>query len=578
MYRGINGSQSPLYSLQLYLLMRRCASSSLLIGIFLFFQYIPLDCIGQEWQSELMMLGPRSEFGNVIVEDKLIIMGGIYNSRSGPNAVEVYDFQTNTWSNQGSMPTHRNHFTIGASIYQDEIWVCGGKLNGNGRNAVAQVDILNYKTFTWRQGPDLPKALWGAPTVVIENEIHILGGAEDKENTPTGLHFVLDLDQEEFGWKRAADLPIPRIHVAAVPYEGKIWVIGGEIHHNHTGDTRTVQVYDPATDTWDLSYPELPEARSHSEWATFVYGDKIYSVSGIDHSQNPKGQKSIYAYTSPRGSWDRLFDLPEQFAAIGAKAYNNRLYVYGGGVGDYFKGGQNNMYSHPLEPDSLAPSFDTTTVHIQHIFLEGFHDSVSQTQSTILREKGLLPVTQPFENSIWNYQGDETLNEIPQDMSDWILVSLADTLGMLLVSKACILTQDGVVKEVSGSPKIAFPSLAGPTDSLANQTFLVILQHKGHLPIVFKSRHDMLIDPANGSISLGIEQMKEIGNQKVLYSGDFDGNGIINNQDFNLWKLNSAAINTYLPIDSDGNGIINNQDFNFWIRNGSKIGNPIIVR
>jgi len=52
-----------------------------------------------------------------------------------------------------------------------------------------------------------------------------------------------------------------------------------------------------------------------------------------------------------------------------------------------------------------------------------------------------------------------------------------------------------------------------------------------------------------------------------LYSGDFDGNGIINSLDYNSWALNKSALNQYLNIDADGNGIINNLDYNLWLGN-----------
>ena len=56
-----------------------------------------------------------------------------------------------------------------------------------------------------------------------------------------------------------------------------------------------------------------------------------------------------------------------------------------------------------------------------------------------------------------------------------------------------------------------------------------------------------------------------------MHAGDFDGNGVINSQDYNLWKQNSSAVNVYLAADVDGNGIINSLDYNLWKANRSKI-------
>jgi len=70
--------------------------------------------------------------------------------------------------------------------------------------------------------------------------------------------------------------------------------------------------------------------------------------------------------------------------------------------------------------------------------------------------------------------------------------------------------------------------------------------------------------------------LKLIDGKYMLYAGDYDGKGIINNVDFNNWKIQGAIINQYLPIDGDGNGIINSLDYNLWTNNKSKVGHPSV--
>jgi len=76
--------------------------------------------------------------------------------------------------------------------------------------------------------------------------------------------------------------------------------------------------------------------------------------------------------------------------------------------------------------------------------------------------------------------------------------------------------------------------------------------------------------------AIGIDQMVLQNGKYMMYSGDYDCNGIINNIDYNNWENNAAALNQYLNVDGDGNGIINNLDYNLWTRNRSKIGHPPI--
>ena len=310
-----------------------------------------------EWRAEEDMLQRRGEHANAIVNGKLYVMGGIFKSNFGPTEVEVYNFNNKQWSAVSQLPVHKNHFTIGSSVYGNEIWVCGGKLNGSGTNSNSgspSVHVYNTADNTWRKGPDLPDDHWAGPAVIIGDKLHVLSGGIGKTES-TDHHLVLDLKKEAAGWETLKAVPEPRVHAAGVAYGGKIWMIGGELSHNHNGDTKTVQVYDPANDTWDLDMPQLPEARSHLEWSTFVYENRIYSVSGVNSAKTPRGQETIYVYSDETGEWSKTFDLPGKLVSPGAKIYQDRMYVFGGGVDDWFGGDMVSVYSREIENKNPAP-------------------------------------------------------------------------------------------------------------------------------------------------------------------------------------------------------------------------------
>ncbi len=290
-----------------------------------------------QWVKRDNLNRKRGEHANAVVNGKLYVMGGIHNSKSGPGQVEVFDPAADAWTDISTLPSRRNHFTIGDAVYGDEIWVCGGKPDGQSYGGTKRVDVYNTRTNSWRRGPDLPENHWAGPTVIVGTKIHVLTGGVDNNNT-TAHHFVLDLTNEAAGWTSAKAVPNPRVHAAGVALNGKIWLIGGELHHKHDGDTRTVQVYDPAADSWNLGYPQLPEARSHHEWATFTYRGKIWTVSGVDSSKSPRGQETIYRYDPDKNTWERLYDLPGKLVSPGGKMINGNLHVFGGGVNDWFEG------------------------------------------------------------------------------------------------------------------------------------------------------------------------------------------------------------------------------------------------
>lgn len=299
-----------------------------------------------EWTRLADMRQRRGEHANAVVDGRIVMLGGIYDSRRGPPEVESFDPRANTWAESAMMPETRNHFTVGHAVHEGEIWICGGKPDGQGMGGVTRVDVLRVADSSWRRGPELPEGHWAGPCVVLNGQLHaISGGVTNAEST--NHHFVLDLNDEGAGWTTAAPIPEARVHVAGVPFEGRIWVIGGEFHHRHDGDTTLVQIYDPGSDSWSVG-PALPEARSHHEWATFAHAGSIWSVSGVDSSINPRGQATIYRYVND--AWTQEMDLPARLVSPGAKIVDGVLYVFGGGVDTWFDGDLVRTYARCVSP------------------------------------------------------------------------------------------------------------------------------------------------------------------------------------------------------------------------------------
>lgn len=92
------------------------------------------------------------------------------------------------------------------------------------------------------------------------------------------------------------------------------------------------------------------------------------------------------------------------------------------------------------------------------VFLEGPYVPSSGTMNNSLNQLGFLPSQQPFNDSIWNYDGTEQLSSIPATMVDWILVELRKannatnaTQDSIVFKKACVLHTDGSITNADGS-------------------------------------------------------------------------------------------------------------------------------
>jgi len=205
--------------------------------------------------------------------------------------------------------------------------------------------------------------------------------------------------------------------------------------------------------------------------------------------------------------------------------------------------------------------------------LEGYYDSTTNLMRTDLSDKSLIPINQPFNGNPFNYNGFETIVNMPNKIVDWILVGIrsADDFSKILCQQALLLQDDGTIVDVDGNSDLNF-------DCISPDTYYISITHHNHVSVVSSTTVPIGSTPTlydfTGSMdsAMGSNQLKSVDSKFTLSSGDFDCNGIINNEDYNIWKLQGAAINSYSPADADGNGIINNADYNLWKLNRSKIG------
>lgn len=208
------------------------------------------------------------------------------------------------------------------------------------------------------------------------------------------------------------------------------------------------------------------------------------------------------------------------------------------------------------------------------IFLEGPYNTTTGEMTTTLNTNNLIPLAQPFNLAPYNYNGSESVVGLPStDIVDWVLVQARDASNWNTVaeSRACFVLKDGTLMDTDGSLGVNFSTLTTGTN------YRFAIYHKGHLGVLTSA--DISAGSTNvydfttsQTMAEGMQQTKQTGSVFALYAGDFDNNGVINNQDFNLWSVNPAAVNAYQHYEADLNGTVNNLDYNLWTINRSKVG------
>lgn len=143
-----------------------------------------------------------------------------------------------------------------------------------------------------------------------------------------------------------------------------------------------------------------------------------------------------------------------------------------------------------------------------------------------LRELGLLPMTQPYNKSPFNYAGSEQLNldlamvTGKDAVVDWVLVEIrAPNESTILASKAALIQRDGdIVDPVTGSRSLNFKLEAGD--------YWVSLRHRNHLGVrtsqvlALSSSRGMVDFSQTATPVFGKAARLESNNLALLWAGD----------------------------------------------------------
>jgi hypothetical protein len=208
------------------------------------------------------------------------------------------------------------------------------------------------------------------------------------------------------------------------------------------------------------------------------------------------------------------------------------------------------------------------------VILEGAFELSGMT--TALNGLSLLPLSQPYSGSPWNYPGEETVTNIPNsNITDWILIELRETNGgastatssTMISRKAGFVLNDGTIVDLDGSSHVRIYAEV-------SQNLFVVIWHRNHLGIM--SANPLVnIDGTYSldfSSSAGNAYMGDL-SQKFLAAGVWgmvtgDGNNdkFIDNSD----KIESwapfAGKKIYHPGDFNLDSEIDNPDKNDWWR------------
>ncbi len=137
-----------------------------------------------------------------------------------------------------------------------------------------------------------------------------------------------------------------------------------------------------------------------------------------------------------------------------------------------------NNFNGPIKVSGmyLAKKKPTIVANLK-VILQGAYNDTTNIMETDSDFQNSIPLTQPFNQAPWNYNGEESVQSIPQDVIDWVLVELRSDVdsNSVIIKKAGFVKKDGTVINTDGT-NISF--------KIAEGSYYIVIYHRNHLSVM----------------------------------------------------------------------------------------------
>lgn len=261
------------------------------------------------------------------------------------------------------MPVVRSHF--GTAVYDGKIYVFGG--GGEGFKSLNLVNVYDPLEDRWSTATPMPTTRSGVVAVTLRDRIYVMGGGFKKpDGTFNFLTTVEIYDPATDSWEKGPDLLMRHDAPAATVLNGKIYLFGGH-HPEARGGPLTdpatgfAEMLDPLKGEWEAIRP-MPTPRF--SLAGVAHGGKILAVGGGAFCDGTfRNYDLVEIYDPVKRDWrsESTWSLPWPSAGLGSCVVDDRVYVFGGNNGEaiqkraaYYDGVQDKWFDLPAMNEPRA--------------------------------------------------------------------------------------------------------------------------------------------------------------------------------------------------------------------------------
>lgn len=273
---------------------------------------------------------------NSLGNKRIHVMGGRFGLSATADH-RAFDPNNQTWFTRAPLPVANYNMAFASGSPgpgQQRLYLFGGQPAG-ASSPSARVDAYDPASDVWDPVGSLapmPTARFeAAATRALDGRIFVFGGAGGGGLNPLQILDTVEVyDPADDSWATLPSMPSTRTDLAAVTTcDGRLFVIGGDEGDDTECATATIHSYDPITGVWDTSHPDMPTALKSLAAATGRDG-RIYVMGGIGSGPLPI-TPFVAAYDPDLRVWDtNLPQLPSPRMNLAAVAFYDTVYVLGG--------------------------------------------------------------------------------------------------------------------------------------------------------------------------------------------------------------------------------------------------------
>ena len=257
-----------------------------------YYAEIGYDGTIEVWNATTPLPDRLQHHAAMVWNGRIYVIGG-WNGYHRKNTIYIADINTTDGSiggwrvNPTSLP--RGYEQMGVVVHDDvkRVYLTGGWRPPLDIVYSAPINEVDGNIGPVRSEPQLPKALASVRTVLIGDDIYVVGGRiglGDEIAEKMVYKATIEEDGTLGDWTELQSIPEGRAEHSLVTLHGRIYVIGGAHEWPVPEDTIYYSTKPPITATVDVK-PDTLNLKSNGEWITvYIELPEGYNVSDIDAS------------------------------------------------------------------------------------------------------------------------------------------------------------------------------------------------------------------------------------------------------------------------------------------------------